>query len=184
MPSLHPGPEEPPRIGWHKSVSCYHHSWHNKRSKLFFFNATMPKPPQDYQVVVPCCCHKEDKPHCTSHSSGSSRQRRSYWIFFCILTHCGTSSTPIKSNRNWIIIQSHMPIISLPISTTPNFLKWSLLTIHDPIRRSHPDTILWSAGTTSHPITPQFPKLFIAWSSPFPHLYRSSIQRRRRWHGN
>ena len=184
MPSLCPRPEKPPRIGWHESVSCYHHNWHNKRTRLFLFSTTMPKPPQDYQVVVPHCCHKEDKSHCTSCSLGSSRQRRSYWVFFCTPTHCETSPIPTKSSRNWIIVQPHMPVISLPILTTPNFLKWSPLTIHDPIGRSYPDTILWSTGTTSHPITSQFPRLFVSWFPLLPHLYRSSIQQRKQQHGN
>ena len=154
MLSLCPGPEEPPRIGWHESVSCYHHGWCNKRSRLFLFSATIPKPPQDYQVVVSHHHHKEDKSHCTSHGSGSLRQRRSHWIFFCTPTHCGTSPITMKSNRDWIIIQSHVPIISLLISTTPNFLKWSPLVICNPIWRSYLDAILWSTNTTRCPITP------------------------------
>ena len=153
MPNLCPGLEEPLRIGWHESVSCYHHDWCNKRSRLFLFSATMPKPPQDYQVVVPCRCHEEDKSHCTSHSLGSSRQRRSHWIFFCIPTHCGTSPTTTKSSRNWIIIQSHVPVISLPILTIPNFLKWSPLAICNSIRRFYLDTIRWSISTTRCSLT-------------------------------
>ena len=157
MSNLHPGPEEPLRIGWHENVSCYHHGWHNKRSRVFLFRATMPKPLQDYQMVVPCHHHKADKSHHTSHGSGSSRQRRSHWIFFCTPTHCRTSPTTMKSSRNWIIIQPHVPIISLPILTTPNLLKWSPLAICNPIRKSYPDAILWSTGTTCCPITSQFP---------------------------
>ena len=87
MMSLYSGPKELPRKGWHKSVSCWCYGWHNKRSRLYLFSTTMPKPPQDYQVVVSHHHHKEDKSHCTSCGSGSSRWRRSYWIFFCIPIH-------------------------------------------------------------------------------------------------
>ena len=184
MLSLCLGPEEPPRIDWHKSVSCYHQGWRNKRSRLFLFSTTMPKPPQDYQVVVSHCCHEEDKSYHTSHGSGSLKQRRSHWIFFCIPIHYGTSSTTMKSSRNWIIIQFHMPVISLPVPTTPNFLKWFPLTIHNPIGRSYLDTILWPASTTSCPIASQFPKFFISWFSLFPHPYRSSIWQSRQQYGN
>ena len=128
----------------------------------------MSKLPQDYQVVVPHCCHEEDRSYCTSHSSGSSRQKRSHWIFFCTPTHCGTSPTIMKSSRNWIIVQHHMPIISLPISTTPNFLKWFPLVICNPIGKSHLDIILWSTSTTCCPITSQLPRLFTPWFSPLP----------------
>ena len=183
MLNLHPRLEEPLRIGWHKSVSCYCHGWCNKRSRLFLFSTTIPKPPQDYQVVVPHCCHEEDKCYHTSCGSESSRQRRSYWIFFYISTHCGASPITTKSSRNWIIIQPHMPVISLPVQTNPDFLEWFPLVICDPIRRSYPDTILWSAGTT-HPIASQFSRLFTPWFPPFPHPYRCSIQQRRLWHGN
>ena len=179
MPNLHPGLEEPLRIGWHKRVSYYHHSWYNKRSRLFLFRANMPKPPQDYQVVVPRYHHEENKSHCTSCSSGSLRQRKSHWIFLCISIHYGTSSTTMKSSRNWIIIQPHMSIVSFPIQTIPNFLKWFPLAISDSIRRSYPDTILWSTGTTYYPITFQFPRLFTSWFSPFPYPNKSSIWWRR-----
>ena len=40
MPSLHPGPEEPPRIGWHESVSCYHHSWCNNYRAISFLTSS------------------------------------------------------------------------------------------------------------------------------------------------
>ena len=33
MPNLCPGLEEPPRIDWHESVSCYHHDWCNRKLK-------------------------------------------------------------------------------------------------------------------------------------------------------
>ena len=184
VPNLCPRLEEPPRIGWHESVSCYHHGWHSKRSRLFLFSAIMPKPPQDYQVVVLNHCYKEDKSYHTFCGSGSSRWRRSYWIFFCTPTHCGTSTTTTKSSRNQIIIQSHIPVISLSILTTPNFIKWSPLMICNLIGRSYPDAILWFTGTTHHPITSQFPRLFIPWFPPFPYLYRSSIRWRRWQHGN
>ena len=150
-----------------------------KDQGFFLFSTTMPKPLQDYQVVVSCHHHKEDKSHCTSCSSGSSRQRRSHWIFFCTFTYCGTSPTTTKSSMDQIIIQPHMPIISLPIPTTPNFIKWSPLAIHNPIRRSYLDAILWSAGITCCLITSQFPRLFTLWFLPLPHSYRSSIQWRR-----
>ena len=184
MLSLCPRLEEPLRIGWHESVSCYCHGWHNKRSRLFWFSATIPKLQQDYQMVVPRHHHEENKSYYTSCSSGSSRWRRSYWVFFCTSTHCGTSPISTKSSRNQIIIQSHALIISLPILTTPNFLKWFPLVICNPIGRSYPDTRLWSAGTTCRPITFQFPRLFIPWFSQFPHLYRFSIWWRRWQHGN
>ena len=184
MPNLCPRLEEPLRIGWHKSVSYYCHSWCNKRSRLFLFSATMPKPSQDYEVVVPHRHHEEDKSHCTSCSSESLRWRRSHWISFCTPIHCGTSPTTTKSSRNQIIIQPHTPVISLPVPTTPNFLKWSPLVICNPIRRSYLDVILWSTGTTHHPITPQFPRLFISWFPLFLHLNRSSIWQRRWQHGN
>ena len=129
MPSLHPRLEEPLRIGWHKSVSCYYYSRCNKRSRLFLFSATMPKAPQDYQVVVPCCCSEENSPYCISCGLGSSRQRRSHWIFFCTPIHCETSPTTTKSSRNWIIIQPHMPVISLLILTTPQLPQ--MVPTHD-----------------------------------------------------
>ena len=176
MLSLHPRPEIPLRIDWYKSVSCWCYSWCNKRLMFYLFSATMPKPLQDYQVVVPCCCHKEDKSHHTSCDSGSSRQRRSHWIFFYTPIQCRTSPTSTKSNQNWIIVQSHAFPISLPFLTTPNFLKWSLLVIHDPIRRSYPDIVLWSASTTHCPITSQFPRLFPSWLPLFFHPYRSPHQ--------
>ena len=107
MPNLHPGLEELPRIGWHENVSCYSHGWHNKRSRLFLFSATMLKPPQDYQVIVSHHCHEENKSYYTSRGSGSLRWRRSYWIFFCTPTYCGASPTTTKSNQNQIIVQPH-----------------------------------------------------------------------------
>ena len=153
MLSLHPRLEVTLRIGWYESVSGKHYSWCNKRSRLFLFSATTPKPPQDYQEVVPCHYHEKDKSYCTSHGLGSLRWRRSHWIFFCTPIHCGTSPTTMKSNWNQIIIQLHVPVILLLFLTTPNFLKWSSLAICDPIGRSHLDAILWSASTTCCPIT-------------------------------
>ena len=151
MPSLCPRLEKSPRIGWHNSVSCWHHGWHNKRSRLYLFSTTMSKPPQDYQMIVSHCCHKEDKSYCTSHGSESSRQRRSYWIFFCSPTpYCGTSPTSTKSNGtrasyNLMHLPSHSPFWPPPISSSG--------PCSDPIGRSYPNAVLWSTSTTCCPIT-------------------------------
>ena len=56
--------------------------------------------------IVSHCHHKEDKHYCSSHCSGSLKQRRSYRNFFYTPTHSHRiRPTLTKSNRNWIIVQ-------------------------------------------------------------------------------
>ena len=91
--------------------------------------------------VVPHHHHQENKSFHPSHGLGSLRSRRSNWNFFYTPNPShGISSTSMKSNQNWIIIHFYLFFISLPLSTISNFLKWSPLTICDPLGRSHPDT--------------------------------------------